>query len=63
MEFYKRIVPESKEYLQERGLLIFEIGFDQGRVVEDLMIAEGFKDVKILKDLQGLDRAVLGIKG
>lgn len=63
MEFYKRIVPESKEYLQERGLLIFEIGFDQGRTVEDLMIAEGFKDVKILKDLQGLDRAVLGIKG
>jgi release factor glutamine methyltransferase len=63
MEFYKRIVPESKEYLQERGLLIFEIGFDQGRAVEDLMIAEGFKDVKILKDLQGLDRAVLGIKG
>lgn len=63
MDFYERIVPESKEYLQERGLLIFEIGFDQGRVVEDLMIAEGFKDVKILKDLQGLDRAVLGIKG
>ncbi len=63
MDFYERIVPESKEYLQEKGLLIFEIGFDQGRAVEDLMISEGFKDVKILKDLQGLDRAVLGIKG
>jgi len=62
MDFYRRIVPESKEYLEE-GLLIFEIGYDQGNEVKDLMIAEGFKDVNVLKDLQGLDRAVLGING
>jgi release factor glutamine methyltransferase len=63
MDFYRRIVPESKEYLNEKGLLILEIGYDQGNQVRDLMLKEGFKDVKILKDLQGLDRAVLGIKG
>jgi release factor glutamine methyltransferase len=63
MDFYRRIVPESKEYLNEKGLLILEIGYDQGNQVRDLMLKEGFKDVKILKDLQGLDRAVLGING
>lgn len=63
MDFYRRIVPESKEYLNEKGLLILEIGYDQGKQVRDLMLKEGFKDVKILKDLQGLDRAVLGING
>src|SRR5690606_3947423 len=63
MDFYRRIVPESKEYQNEKGLLILEIGYDQGKQVRDLMLKEGFKDVKILKDLQGLDRAVLGING
>lgn len=61
--FYRRIIPESREYLEEEGLLIFEIGYDQGKQVEAIMEQEGFKAVKILKDLQGLDRAVLGIKG
>lgn len=63
MAFYRRIIPESREYLEEEGLLIFEIGYDQGKQVEAIMEQEGFKAVKILKDLQGLDRAVLGIKG
>ncbi len=61
--FYRRIIPESREYLEEEGLLIFEIGYDQGKQVEAIMEQEGFKAIKILKDLQGLDRAVLGIKG
>ena len=63
MAFYRRIIPESREYLEEEGLLIFEIGYDQGKQVEAIMEQEGFKATKILKDLQGLDRAVLGIKG
>lgn len=63
MAFYRRIIPESREYLEEEGLLIFEIGYDQGKQVEAIMEQEGFKAIKILKDLQGLDRAVLGIKG
>lgn len=60
LDFYRRIIPESKKYLQPKGLLIFEIGHNQGGKVKDLMIHGGFKDVKILKDLQGLNRVVRG---
>jgi len=63
MDFYRRIIPESKNYLKEEGLLIFEIGYHQAKDVSHIMIENGFKDIKILKDLQGLDRAVLGING
>lgn len=59
--FYKKIIPESKIYLKKGGLIIFEIGYDQGKSVNDMLKIEGFKDIQILKDLQGLDRAVLGI--
>ncbi|NLY77150.1 MAG: peptide chain release factor N(5)-glutamine methyltransferase [Tissierellia bacterium] len=62
MDYYRKIIPESKKFLREDGLLIFEIGYDQGPQVKGIMIEEGFKDIEILKDLQGLDRAVLGIR-
>lgn len=62
LDFYRKITPMSKKYLQNQGLLIYEIGYDQGEKVKDILTLEGFKEVKILKDLQGLDRVVLGLK-
>ncbi|CCQ93430.1 Release factor glutamine methyltransferase [[Clostridium] ultunense Esp] len=63
LDFYRRIIPESKEYLIKDGLLIFEIGYDQSKQITNMMVDEGFENVGILKDLQGLDRVVLGIMG
>ncbi|HSH36832.1 peptide chain release factor N(5)-glutamine methyltransferase [Schnuerera sp.] len=63
LKFYKRIIHESKNYLMKNGLLIFEIGYDQGKQVANMMMNENFKNVQILQDLQGLDRVVLGING
>mgnify|MGYP001416520888 CR=1 FL=1 len=60
LDFYREIIPKSKKYLQPEGLLIFEIGFDQGSRVKDIFIEEGFQGIQILKDLQGLDRVILG---
>lgn len=60
LDFYRNIVPESKKYLQPEGMLIFEIGYDQGPQVKDLMIDAGFRNVEILQDLQGLNRVVRG---
>jgi len=62
LDYYRKIIPESKRHLVKEGLLIFEIGFDQSIQVKNMMKDEGFKNIKTLKDLQGLDRVVLGIK-
>ena len=58
--FYRRIVKESRTYLEKGGMLIFEIGYDQAREVTELMIQTGFSDVRVGKDLAGLDRVVYG---
>lgn len=58
--FYRRIVKESRTYLEKGGMLIFEIGYDQAREVTELMIQTGFSDVRVRKDLAGLDRVVYG---
>ena len=58
--FYRRIIDESLEVLKENGILAFEIGHDQGEDVKNLMIEKGYYDVKVIKDLAGLDRCVIG---
>lgn len=58
--FYRRIVEESKVTLNKGGILAFEIGHDQGEEVSNLMNEAGFYNIKLVKDLAGLDRVVLG---
>lgn len=58
--FYHRIVGQAGEYLNPGGYLLFEIGFDQGKDVSELMKQAGFGSVQVIKDLAGNDRVVIG---
>lgn len=58
--FYEKIVEKSKEYLTNGGLLLFEIGYDQGDAVSRMMIDAGYNEVEVVKDYAGLDRVVKG---
>lgn len=60
LDFYRKITQEAPQYLKENGYLFFEIGFDQGVAVQQLMTDAGFKDVAVIKDLAGNDRVVKG---
>lgn len=59
--FYKRICQQAPGYLKPNGLLAFEIGFDQGEAVAELMHKRGYKNVEVLKDLAGHHRVVTGL--
>ena len=48
--------------LREGGLLAFEIGWEQGKAVADILTCAGYSDVRIIKDYGGRDRVVLGVK-
>lgn len=60
LAFYRRIIKQSKKYLKPDGVLMFEIGFDQGDGVSGLMRDAGFSEITVVKDLAGLDRVVSG---
>ena len=60
--FYREIVDKSYKYLNEKGFIFFEIGYDQGEDVKNILESKGFCDVKVIKDLAGLDRVVTGRK-
>lgn len=59
--FYREIAGTAPEYLQDGGRLLVEIGHDQSREVEALLIENGFTQVYTQKDLAGLDRVVGGV--
>lgn len=62
LDFYHLIIKSGKEYLKSKGIMLFEIGYDQGKMVSDILKSYGFIDIEIKKDLAGLDRVVFGIK-
>lgn len=61
MDFYRKIIHESVQYLNIGGWLLFEIGSEQGEDISNLMKAAGFSKVAVKKDLAGLDRVVSGV--
>ncbi len=58
--FYRRISEIAKDMFENNGTLIFEIGYNQGQTVSDILRENGFRNVEILKDFCGNDRVVKG---
>lgn len=58
--FYRKIVKECKKYLNLGGTILFEIGHDQGVAVSEMLTYAGFTNVRVVKDLAGNDRVVIG---
>ncbi|RMA97043.1 peptide chain release factor N(5)-glutamine methyltransferase [Hydrogenothermus marinus] len=61
LEFYKEIIKKGKDLLKEDGFFAFEVGYNQAEKVENILQSYGFKAEKI-KDLQQIDRVVIGEK-
>lgn len=49
-------------FLQANGLILFEIGFDQGQAMTRIFQSLGLQDVQIFKDMSGHDRMISGRK-
>lgn len=58
--FYREITRMGKNFLKSNGYLYFEIGHNQGRQVAFLMEKNGFRNIKVIKDLAGNDRVAFG---
>ncbi len=59
LEAYRAIVPRLAVLLAMGGVAALECGWDQGRMVAELL-ATGLVETRVLKDLAGHDRVVIG---
>ena len=60
LNFYRAVTAGYKEALTKNGALLFECGMGQSEDVAAIMEHEGFDRIKIIKDLTGTDRGVMG---
>ena len=58
LDFYKKILKLSKDFINKSGRLYLEIGYDQAKEVVDLAKKEGYYNIQIIKDLSGRDRGI-----
>lgn len=62
LSIIRRIIEESPGHLKPGGLLLVEIGFDQGNRVEQMFDDRIWERVKIEPDLQGIPRMVNAVR-
>ena len=63
LDFYERIVSGVGSHLRKSGVLLLEIGHDQGEAVSGLLSRNGeFTSIRVLKDLASRDRIVFAKK-
>lgn len=60
LDIIREIIYKAVYHLNKKGIIIIEIGFDQGEAVRDLLIKSNFSDIELIKDYNGLDRVVVG---
>ena len=60
LEFYEKISEKAPKFLNNGGYLMFELGLGQSEDVAQIMAAAGFGNIKVLKDLAGIDRVIWG---
>lgn len=60
LDFYRIIVKNAAMLLKQKGFIIFEIGYNQGNAVLQILRECGFEKAEILKDYEGNDRIAWG---
>ena len=62
LDYYKRIINKAPIFLKKNGLLAFEIGYNQGEEIKQLLECGKFENIRVIKDLGGRDRVVLAVQ-
>ncbi len=60
LDFYRRIVPAAKSYLETNGWLFLETGKGQAGAVRNLFEQNHFQNIMIFKDFNRIERIVSG---
>ena len=58
LDFYRQIARDIKKYLLKDGVLLLEIGYNQGESVKNLF-KDIARDIKVIKDYNNNDRVVI----
>lgn len=61
LKFYREIINEAPKYLNDKGYICLEIGYNQGNAVIELL-KKSFHEIEIYQDIAGNDRVLIARK-
>ena len=59
LDYYRLILSAARNYLNEGGYLMLEIGINQADAVKGMAEDAGLKDISLIKDYAGIDRILV----
>jgi len=64
LDYYRKIIRKSLQYLKKNGFLALEVGLNQSQAVEELILKENNfdEDIEITKDYLGIERVVIAYR-
>jgi len=64
LDYYRKIIKKSPQYLKKNGLMALEVGFNQSKIVKELIIKENNfnQNIEITKDYLGIERVVIAYR-
>ncbi len=63
LKFYRIIAENAHKFLNEEGMIFAEFGIDQSKdILEIFKNTNKYKNVKIIKDVNGIDRIIKAVK-
>lgn len=58
IELYEKIIKSAHKYLTDKGRIFFELGHGQSKLVKIIFEENGYKNIKIIKDLNNIERII-----
>ncbi|MFZ0455524.1 MAG: peptide chain release factor N(5)-glutamine methyltransferase [Ignavibacteriaceae bacterium] len=58
--FFRIISSKTKNLLKDKGKLFFEVGKDQYKQVENILLENGFRNINIKRDYLNIERVIYG---
>lgn len=64
LDYYRKIIKKSPYYLKKSGFIALEVGINQSKRVEELIIRENSfnQDVEVINDYLGIERVVIAYR-
>jgi len=64
LDYYRKIIKKSSQYLKRNGFLALEVGLNQSKIVEELILKESSfnQNIEIIEDYSGIERVVIAYR-
>ncbi|TKJ16566.1 protein-(glutamine-N5) methyltransferase, release factor-specific [Candidatus Woesearchaeota archaeon B3_Woes] len=64
LDYYRKIIKKSPYYLKKSGFIALEVGINQSKIVEELIIRENSfnQNIEVINDYLGIERVVIAYR-